>query len=101
MLISHPLWLVETISYYITGHWAILFCCILIYCCVLCLFQLYHLYRLLIIISQEIGSLLVHAAEAIEEISKSAPTTDVVQGKTKDFLKSLEVWIQNIPYIPW
>lgn len=42
-------------------------------------------------IEQEIGSLLEHAAEAIEEVSKPHPSAETIEYKTKDFLRSLQV----------
>ncbi|XP_003382781.1 PREDICTED: mediator of RNA polymerase II transcription subunit 11-like [Amphimedon queenslandica] len=47
-------------------------------------------------IEQEIGMLLSHAADAIGELSKPNPAQEMVEYKTKDFLKSLETIEQDL-----
>lgn len=46
------------------------------------------------LVYQEIGALLILSAEAVEELSKDQVSVEVVQYKTKDFLRSLEVSCQ-------
>ena len=53
----------------------------------LCPLSITHFY-------QEIGALLILSAEAVEELSKDQVSVEVVQYKTKDFLRSLEVTCQ-------
>ena len=61
-----------------------------------------HMVWLLFFLIQDIGSLLLHLADAVDELSKQSPSSDTVEHKTKDFLKSLEVSVYRtgVPYIP-
>ena len=45
---------------------------------------------------QDIGRMLSLASDAVEELSKEKPSGEMVEYKTKDFLKTLEVCTQEL-----
>ena len=51
----------------------------------------FHLLCCVCVIVQDIGKMLTLAADTIQELSRASPSSEVVEYKTKDFLKTVEV----------
>lgn len=52
---------------------------------------IFHLLCCVCVIVQDIGKMLTLAADTIQELSRASPSSEVVEYKTKDFLKTVEV----------
>ena len=45
--------------------------------------------------------MLAHAGEAVDELCKPSPSVESVQGRTKEFLKSVEVGVVKHEWAGW